>query len=477
MQFDKLIKLIGRLDGRGRERFEVSLASFFGESLSPDVFTLGEHELDLMAFKEKVGEEIFRPLFVCGVEFFLSNEYPDDSDAWNAIDFFLKKRGALLSPQDKMYLKGLRDSYMSLYEVIDVKIDQSLTLRDLLEEAQPPIIVKEKQGTHFLCQWDLLGARVVKTPTDYLLAGGVFLLSRDAANEAKEVIHKIAKVMMNKKNIRLFQEETKDPVLMIKKMWVKEIAQNWFMEQMQQRQEPTLFNYDGDKLQFYTLEFPLKRSVAEVIKILNKLPELIPHDIEDVPHAWIWPVQTDKNNPRQHKQKPNQGKAKELFIDTQLSDENGMTYRLFAELKIKGKKLIIDVNSEQRANIVEDVIQTHLTSFIGEPTRIKHDLKESKDGKESSKELTSGLSPEAEEALKQQFLDQHYRDWLDSPLPALKGKTPRQAAKTKAGLQTIIDILKDMSNGELRAVKRGSKTIPYNFDWLFAELGIERHLL
>ncbi|HBG34614.1 MAG TPA: hypothetical protein DDX01_04570, partial [Holosporales bacterium] len=76
------------------------------------------------------------------------------------------------------------------------------------------------------------------------------------------------------KNIRFFQEETKDPVLMIKKMWVKEIAQAWFMEQMQKRQEPTLFNYDGDKLQFYTIEFPLKGSLTEVVKILNKLPEL-----------------------------------------------------------------------------------------------------------------------------------------------------------------------------------------------------------
>jgi hypothetical protein len=146
-------------------------------------------------------------------------------------------------------------------------------------------------------------------------------------------------------------------------------------------------------------------------------------------------------------------------------------------VRIKGKKLIIDVNSEQRSNIVEDFFQTHLTSLVGKPTRLHHDLKKSQDETETSKELTSGLSVEAEEKLKEKFFDQHYREWLDSPLPALKGKTPRQAAQTKAGIQHVIDLLKDMVNGELRALKQGRKTTPYNFDWLFSELGIERHSL
>lgn len=48
--------------------------------------------------------------------------------------------------------------------------------------------------------------------------------------------------------------------------------------------------------------------------------------------------------------------------------------KLFAEIKIKGKKLIVDVNSEQRANIVEDFFQDQLSSLLGEPTRLKPDL-------------------------------------------------------------------------------------------------------
>ena len=126
----------------------------------------------------------------------------------------------------------------------------------------------------------------------------------------------------------------------------------------------------------------------------------------------------------------------------------------------------------------EDFFQTHLTSPAGKPIRIQHDLKRaSEETNLSSNELTLGLSMEEEEQLKEQFFDRHYREWIDSPLPALKGKTPRAAAKTKTGLQHVIDLIKDMVNAELRAVKQGSKSSPYNFDWLFAELGIQRHLL
>lgn len=333
MQFDKLIKLIGRLDEKEKECFELGLSSFFGKSLSPDGFAFGEHELNLVTLEEKLGETVFRPLFMCAVEFFLSNEYPLGFSSWNAIDYFLKKRGPLLPTQDKMYLKGLRDSYMSLYEVIDVKLDQSITIRNLLEDSEPAIVVKEKMGTHCICQWDLLGARIIRTPKVTLFAGGLLLLDREVTNAAKETIEKISKVMMSAKNLRLFQKETKDPALMIKKMWVKEIAQNWFIKVMEDRKKDT-----------------------------------------------------------------------------------------------------------------------------------------------PSEELTSGLSKEEEGKLIGKMFDQHYHTWIDSPLPFLNHKTPREAVKTKKGLQQIIDRLKDMENNDIRAVKQGSRDTLYNFDWIYVELGIEKKI-
>lgn len=70
------------------------------------------------------------------------------------------------------------------------------------------------------------------------------------------------------------------------------------------------------------------------------------------------------------------------------------------------------------------------------------------------------------------MFDQHYREWIDSLLPFLNHKTPRESVKTKKGLGKVIELLKDMENTEMRAVKQGNRAMPYNFNWVYSELGI-----
>ncbi|MGH7821262.1 MAG: antitoxin Xre/MbcA/ParS toxin-binding domain-containing protein, partial [Candidatus Binatia bacterium] len=42
------------------------------------------------------------------------------------------------------------------------------------------------------------------------------------------------------------------------------------------------------------------------------------------------------------------------------------------------------------------------------------------------------------------------RRWIDEPLPALDGDTPREAARTKAGRNRVDTLLKEMQNFEAR---------------------------
>ncbi len=48
------------------------------------------------------------------------------------------------------------------------------------------------------------------------------------------------------------------------------------------------------------------------------------------------------------------------------------------------------------------------------------------------------------------FKEQYYADWLKQPLPALSGKTPKQAVRTKAGRKMVDLLLKDLENRESR---------------------------
>jgi hypothetical protein len=49
------------------------------------------------------------------------------------------------------------------------------------------------------------------------------------------------------------------------------------------------------------------------------------------------------------------------------------------------------------------------------------------------------------------FKDRHYREWADQAIPALHGKTPRQAVRTAQGRAAVDVLLKDFENHEQRS--------------------------
>jgi hypothetical protein len=82
------------------------------------------------------------------------------------------------------------------------------------------------------------------------------------------------------------------------------------------------------------------------------------------------------------------------------------------------------------------------------------------------------VPPEVEAELLQNLYAQHYRAWLDTPLPALRGQTPRDATQSKAGRARVVAQLKDLES--LSARDRLAGRPAYDFGWMWAELGLVR---
>jgi uncharacterized protein (DUF2384 family) len=64
-----------------------------------------------------------------------------------------------------------------------------------------------------------------------------------------------------------------------------------------------------------------------------------------------------------------------------------------------------------------------------------------------------------------EYLDQHYQKWLDTPLPALQGKTPRKAMATKEGQRQVENLLRSMEYHHQSHMK-------YDTAWIRKELGL-----
>jgi hypothetical protein len=138
--------------------------------------------------------------------------------------------------------------------------------------------------------------------------------------------------------------------------------------------------------------------------------------------------------------------------------------------RLLGTSLQLETNSKSRA----DVLRARVEGVCG--GLISHRAREHADPvSEKASSLQSGRgiakepsTPEAEQ-LVLDFKRRHYADWPDHPLPALDGKTPREAVQTVGGRGAVDLLLKEMENLERRASDGAS----FDFSELRSELGLE----
>ena len=81
--------------------------------------------------------------------------------------------------------------------------------------------------------------------------------------------------------------------------------------------------------------------------------------------------------------------------------------------------------------------------------------------------------PEPQHQAIEQVLHRHYANWSDEAIPALGGRTPRQAITTPAGLERVKGLLREYEEGERQqSAAQGRPAVSYQFLW--DALGISR---
>jgi hypothetical protein len=153
-------------------------------------------------------------------------------------------------------------------------------------------------------------------------------------------------------------------------------------------------------------------------------------------------------------------------------DEGSGPRSSFGRIEIRGGRLKLECNSRQRLargrKLVETAAGGALQHLGDSHQSVKSAMREHASA--PPKDRTSEIPPEIERELLSKFQDDHYAQWPDHPLPALEGKTPRAAVRTKSGRRAVLDIIHMMENGEERARRAGRPA--YDFSRLRAELGL-----
>jgi hypothetical protein len=430
----------------GREGdWSAQLQDVVAEHLMP---ALEEFEINHDDLAELLGAQWSGVLWGCGFEDFLGQHYEDD----NIVDLYLKRGGWKETVLNRAYFTALRDARVSLYEVSDVQPGSSMVLRDLLSDAAP-VTVREKSATRTLKQWDRIAVRVVVERDHHVISGALLPYSTDAADFLFAGLRDALK-LKKRDALRLTTEQLKGCAPIFTAAWLfTEIARALTPA------EPQFANADGDDVVFHDLRFSLASGVpqADVAARLDKVKGLAPEG----PKFWNWLVA----------RKPRVGKATGgTMLDMQM---DGAT--VLGSLELKGKTLLVMVNSVRRAAKVEALVIDAAGDLLKRPLTTIRTIEQlrAEQHRDGLRDEADEIPPDIARQLMQKHLDQHYRETLDAPIPALGGKSPRQAVRNAAGRQKVIDWLSLLEN---RSAKHDDGPIAqYDFGWMWAELGLEGH--
>jgi hypothetical protein len=201
---------------------------------------------------------------------------------------------------------------------------------------------------------------------------------------------------------------------------------------------PRLCNTDGDPLALTTLTYELKTTVDEAFERLAPLARVHGEDhVHDVTRdesgtmtsailSWA------KAGNRKHKNWDN---------------------TILGTLRLGLGRLVVEVNSARRAGRVKREIAKRLpgaailvdTNVTDPAEALAERQRERGAGALDHEPL--GTTPPELRAIEDDLLRRHWEQWLDTQVPALGNKTPRQAARSAGGRERLEALLAELARG------------------------------
>jgi hypothetical protein len=336
----------------------------------------------------------------------------------------LAGEGAPLTRAERDWIARMAESHVALYEVEAARPGEGITVRDLWTGER--IEVRERTASRQLVRWDLLAARLVpESPGGpVLMEGGSYVLPVAAGAAMLRTLRR---------------------------------ARREFARRMPAADDRTFWKRQGYRFNHFWLEH-----VA-----LRPAPRTVTVEGDDLVRARaVFDVRDEL------------AVARALAAHPDLADEGGGVYawteaaprgrRRLGTVRAAGGRLDVECLSAERA----DRARRLLESAAGDAVRYRAtrlaDLGPAPRGQ--ADEPARGVPPDVEARLVREWKAQHYRDWPDRPLPALRGRTPRQAARLPAWRSRLVELLKWMENQEARHATPARPA--HDFGWIWRELDL-----
>jgi len=348
------------------------------------------------------------------LDFFLE----DDS---RPIEIFIEKEFKSLPLIEQQIINLLNESYISLYEVIEVVADQGAHLKDIFSEEQ--VFVHDKASSNSLNKGIIISARIIKLDNNSYFSDIGPSFKPGNVIEIKERVQKEIEDYwsegFNKDFLKVFLKEEGGAFFTGFYLALQDRLMQMFKK---------MNTTEGDEMVFVTAFYDVL-DFEKACNVLKTMPAMQMEKETSKKLETIWVVE-----------------KKEGFLEN----------IIYGQIILTPKKLTLECRSNERIRLGKKLLAKHFKGLI------KHKIDKIQSYEQVMKEAAkkpvkrpeNEIPQEIQNQLISQHLENHYKKWPDIGIPALNGKSPREAAKDPDLKEKLIWLLKDM---ELMEKKRKSE--------------------
>ena len=440
--------LSGLIKYLSRPEWQERLEDVMGAHFAPIMTAL---DIEYEEIGEILGEHWDRTLWGCAFEDFLTQGF--DHDGINIVDDYLKRRGWNEKVQNKAYMKALRTSVMSLYEVSEIVPGQSMMLRDMVRAGEL-LLVHEHSATQSLKTWDRIAARIVLMNGKHILAGGLLPFTLEGTTHFQEGFDDLCRQSRDEGIHTDRDALLADAASLFTNVWLLDT-----LPKAMGLIAPMVYNSDGDELVFHSVRFPLIAGVTQ--KAVGNQLDTVKALHRESATLWNWlgtkrPKQRDKTEGG-------------LAFNSTTADGTP----ILGNIELKGRFVTLTLNSAARATAGTALFAKVLGNLVRAPLTEIQTIDQMQADREGMQMPPSAVPLEIATSLVHDTLDKSYRETLDQPVGMLGDITPRAAAKTPKGRVKLVEWLKYIENRSAQQTDHSDPMATYDYSWLWRELGVE----
>jgi len=354
----------------------------------------------------------------------------EDKHSQTLIEAFIENRKKFTVDEQKV-ITLMKNSVISFFEIQEVFPGKGLLVKDLLIGKEYD--VRERSASKHFNKWDIFAGRILNLDNQYLLSGSIYPYHIHRKESILNIINDEFKIYKEEKPFNTIHEFLKENGDIFNELWYEPIMNPPNIKMM---------TTTGDEVLFSTAYFTIqdKKKVFDGLKQIKEFEE-------DYENTFIW-----------------FGLGKLFGKDT-----------VFGRIKITDKELTLSCNSKERLAKGKEIILKNLYSLVKHKVDSYQDIAQAMKSKKSLSNDTKGKNEipfEIQQQIYTQFQEEQSKKWMHESVPALNGKAPLEAVKTREGKTKVAELLKPFENMEERNKKIGQPY--YDMSWMWDELNIER---